>query len=143
MINASINYNNMCLENYRGLGGNQSNGALMRCMPLILYTRNLTILKNPKLFEIIKCDAMLTHYNNVVWFCIGCYVVCGIYLLNNPALNNNDNNNNNENKRNLKAIEMSKKWLFQYIYYKDENTMDDKNKPQTFNDAYTQSIQKK
>ena len=60
--------------------GNLANGSLMRRMPLILYGYKLN--KNI-LFNIIKEDSSLTHYNKYVYYINGSYCICCQYLLNN------------------------------------------------------------
>jgi len=70
--------------------GNCANGSLMRIMPLSLYCLN--IYDNNKIYNIIKEDSALTHYNEYVFHINTIYTIAIKYLLHNyNELNKNIN----------------------------------------------------
>lgn len=75
--------------------GNLANGALMRCMPLILYGSNLKNYDN--LYILMKMDAQLTHCNYYIFLVNTCYAIIAIYLLkSNPNEKDKGKNAYNE-----------------------------------------------
>ena len=87
-----------CNDSYKDLGGVKANGALMRCMPLVLYGMYLD---NDSLYELMKSDAELTHQNELIYVVNTCYAIMCIYLLKNHA----------NRGRNAEAYNEMKKWL--------------------------------
>ena len=70
--------------------GNLANGALMRCMPLILYGYNLNY---DNLYILMKLDAGLTHANYYIFLINTCYAIMVLYLLKCDKNEKNKNKN--------------------------------------------------
>ena len=77
MQTKALEYNNEKVIQYKS-DGNCANGALMRCMPLILYGFNLDY---ENLYLLIKTEAELTHNNIFVFLVNMCYAIMVLYLL--------------------------------------------------------------
>ena len=102
MKRAAHEYDESMKEQYKG-AGNLANGALMRCMPLIVYGHRLS---HAQLSDIMAEDASLTHANVVGCVANSVYAIAAqCLLLSEPATKH----------RNVRAFETGEAWLEQRI----------------------------
>eukprot|EP01084_Bolivina_argentea_P198068 339284_1 len=81
-------------------------------MPLILYCYkiykkhlNNNTYPYDEIYDIVKRESSVTHYNQVIFHSNMAYCVAGLYLLDNY----------NETDRNKKAYFLAKNWLFEQL----------------------------
>ncbi len=98
MKKEAVAYNFDLAEKFQS-EGNLANGSLMRCMPLILYGKNLG---NDKLYLLMKMDAELTHSNEINYLVNTAYAILALYLLNCDF---------NEADKNINAYNEMTRWL--------------------------------
>lgn len=67
-------------------GNSQSNGSMMRCTPMVVFTASVSNVDDIK--QAIISDIKMTHPNKLVQEAIWIYSIAIQYLLNNPTVHN-------------------------------------------------------
>lgn len=110
MKTAAKEYNEEQKRKWKNVGskGNLANGALMRCMPLIIYGTNLN---RKNLYQLIRADAELTHYNPYVFVSNTAYAIMASCLIKNKEKEEEKKEMEKDDAQNQFAVLQMKKWL--------------------------------